>query len=563
MDFEWIEDIRWLKKVKDAIAFRHRAGDILSFAPRLGLIQRPGGREPGISALMRLKNEAHWIEAAIRSLSPFVEQFSIVDNGSTDGTPEIIKRVAEELSLNYVLEILPTDDFGEVCDRALQNTTCQWVLRWDGDMIARTQGEKTFGKIRDFVFSLDPERYYAIYFPHVRLEGDLFHQSPDQLLHHEEWLFTYSPQLYHRRTGRYREVIYPLYYKRIYIWKTTSFHIASLDDPVSLVQRKYWEEWRKLNDLTTFPTLASYAKTRIREDYGTDSFEEAGALYMRERFRNLVPYDRERFGDYPELMKPYIESPPFRLVYRNGRIAGRSDIIEILDRIDKQIMNTSVDMIIPTRNREEITIRTVEKLLKENYPNFRIIVCDQSDTPSEHLQKMSEYHKHLLYHRAESRGLPDGRNEGFSLSQAKIVIFVDDDIIPKPGFIEGHVRAYESESTGGVTGKIIETRPEAQKNVPPHKGGKVNYWTGKLYRGYTFDSLTEVDHIQGGNMSFKCEVLEKVGGFDKNYGGSALFEETDISLRIRKLGYRLRYTPEAVLTHLGVSTGGTRITDIG
>ncbi|MBT4485860.1 MAG: glycosyltransferase [Candidatus Latescibacteria bacterium] len=430
-------------------------------------------------------------------------------------------------------------------------------------MIARTQGENTFGRIRDFAFSLDPDRYYAIYFPHIRLEGDLFHQAPDQLLHHEEWLFTYSPELYHRRTGRFREVIYPLYYKRIYIWETTSFHIASLDDPASLVQRKYWEEWRKLNDFTTFPTLASYAKIHIREDYETDSFEEAGTLYLRESFRNLVPYDREKFGDYPELIKPYIENPLFRLVYRAGRIAGRSDIIEILDRIDEKKMNTSVDVIIPTRNREEITISTVEKLLNDKYPDFRIIVCDQSDTPSEHIQKMSESHEHLLYHRAVSRGLPDGRNEGLLLSKAEIVIFVDDDIIPEQGFIEGHIRAYKSETTGGIAGKIVEARPEARKFVHPGKTGKVNYWTGGLYRGYTLEDSIEVDHIQGANMSFKREILVKTGGFDTNFGGTAFFEETDVCLRIRKSGYRLRYTPEAVLTHLGVSSGGTRIKDIG
>ena len=63
-------------------------------------------------------------------------------------------------------------------------------------------------------------------------------------------------------------------------------------------------------------------------------------------------------------------------------------------------------------------------------------------------------------------------------------------------------------------------------------------------------------------MSFIRTVLEKVGGFDTRYGGTALFEETDISLSVRKLGYRIHYTPDASLTHLGVSTGGCRIDDI-
>ncbi|HUT63169.1 MAG TPA: glycosyltransferase, partial [Anaerolineae bacterium] len=213
MDFEWMEEISWLKKIKDTVAFRQRAGDILNWAPKLGLVPKPSGRKPGISVLMRLKNEARWIELTVRSLAPFVEQFSIVDNGSTDGTPKIVEEVADELSLNYVLEILPTEDFGEVCDRALHNTTCHWVLRWDGDMIARTQGKDSFMRIREFALSLDTDRYYSINFPHIQLEADLFHQDPHQLIHYEDYLFTYSPKLYHRRKGRLREMIYPLYYK--------------------------------------------------------------------------------------------------------------------------------------------------------------------------------------------------------------------------------------------------------------------------------------------------------------------------------------------------------------
>ena len=166
MDFQWMEGVEWLKRIKDAVAFRHRMGDICCHAPGLGIVPPPpSDRRPGISVMMRLKNEAQWIESALRSLAPFAEQFSIVDNGSTDGTPEIVERVARELGLDYALERLPTEDFGEVCDRALRNTTCQWVLRWDGDMIARTSGPVTLHTIREYIFSLPAEPVPCGLFP--------------------------------------------------------------------------------------------------------------------------------------------------------------------------------------------------------------------------------------------------------------------------------------------------------------------------------------------------------------------------------------------------------------
>ena len=111
------------------------------------------------------------------------------------------------------------------------------------------------------------------------------------------------------------------------------------------------------------------------------AMEEAGALYCRERFKKLVPYDRERFGDFPELLKPYLETFPLRIIYRNGKVAGRNDFIDILDRLDSQKKRMSVDVIVPTKNRENLTAQTVEKLLEQDYPNYRVIVCDQSDNP--------------------------------------------------------------------------------------------------------------------------------------------------------------------------------------
>lgn len=561
MNFQWMEETPWLKKIKDRINLRHKLGDLFYWLPRTSLVQKAGRRKQGISVYMSVRNEAQWIDPTIRSLAPFVDQFSFVDNGSTDDTVAIMRRVAEDLSLDYVLELCPTADFGEARDYAMKNTTCSWILRWDGDIICRTQGSDTFQKIRDFIFSLDQDCFYAVYIPLVQIDGDLLHQNTTRMVYSEDWLVSYSPKLYHTRSGRMRELRYPFYYKRIYFWAPVTFHLWGLDAPEIMVQRIYLEKWRLQNDFTTYPTLRSFAQVSIKHDYGTDSLEEAGALYMRERFKNLVPYDVTTYGEYPEILKPYLDSFPLRIVYRDGKIAGRNDFIDILNRLDEQKMKVSVDVIISTRNREEMVIQTVEMLLEQDYPDYRIIVCDQSDVPSGHLKRISESHANLFYHVAETRGIPAGRNEGLALSKSDIVIFVDDDILPTPGFIQGHVLAYENETVGGTAGKVIEMTPEMNKPVPPEKVGKVNYWIGEIYRGFTHDHHLYIDSAQGVNMSFLRSAIMGAGCFDERFGGASLFEETDVCLTFKEKGYRIRYTPEAVLTHLHARSGGCRIPD--
>jgi hypothetical protein len=63
-------------------------------------------------------------------------------------------------------------------------------------------------------------------------------------------------------------------------------------------------------------------------------------------------------------------------------------------------------------------------------------------------------------------------------------------------------------------------------------------------------------------MSFRREVLERVGGFDTHIAGPASFgDEVEIAYRIRKAGYRIAVAQKAVLTHLAVPSGGCRPED--
>ena len=59
----------------------------------------------------------------------------------------------------------------------------------------------------------------------------------------------------------------------------------------------------------------------------------------------------------------------------------------------------------------------------------------------------------------------------------------------------------------------------------------------------------EVDTVIGCNMSFRKRLLEKAGGFDERFRGNCFREDTDISLRIRRLNYKLIFHPKAVAIH--------------
>lgn len=108
------------------------------------------GRRAGISAMIRLKNEEEWIGYCLKSIRGVFDEIVITLQNSTDATEEIIRNL--ELP-GVAVHHYPFDSWpngpghhlqepNSVHSRAyfynwsLSKTTCQWVCKWDGDMIA-------------------------------------------------------------------------------------------------------------------------------------------------------------------------------------------------------------------------------------------------------------------------------------------------------------------------------------------------------------------------------------------------------------------------------------------
>jgi len=89
--------------------------------------------------------------------------------------------------------------------------------------------------------------------------------------------------------------------------------------------RYFWEDWMELKDYIRYPTLEDYAAAHIEKEFGTTLMEEAQTLCVSRMLQNHIPFDPERFGSYPELLKPYLTQPKYLIQYENGRISGRKD----------------------------------------------------------------------------------------------------------------------------------------------------------------------------------------------------------------------------------------------
>lgn len=212
-----------------------------------------------------------------------------------------------------------------------------------------------------------------------------------------------------------------------------------------------------------------------------------------------------------------------------------------------------VSFIIITLNRGEVLVNTLKDVLKQDYPDYEIIVVDQSDKPNPALEAFLKDHKNKLqYLKVDWKDQPRARNLGAETATGEILLYTDDDISVQSDFIQHHVTAYAHDSAiGGVTGAVIT--PHDSSPI----GGSYVTGLGKIILNREARTAGFVDIAFGCNMSFRRDVWKAVGGFDPVVKSNNL-EEAFICMQMKEAGYKIYYTPQAVTLHFVNPTGGTR-----
>jgi len=240
-------------------------------------------------------------------------------------------------------------------------------------------------------------------------------------------------------------------------------------------------------------------------------------------------------------------------------------------------------------NGWQMTIKCLSSLAKieKGNLNVEVLVIDNGSS-DESLKKIGQYllsHKKIrirLIENKENLGFAEGNNVGIKYAMqngADFVCLLNNDTRIAPDFLVNLVKAATSEKQSGlVGGKIFfekgyefhrtKYRRQDLGKVIWYAGGKIDWQNVYAsHRGVDevdqgqYETLTETDYVNGCLMLVKREVFEKIGLIDANY--FLYLEDTDFSQRAKKAGFKLYYTPRAVIWHLnaGSSSAGSDLQD--
>lgn len=182
-----------------------------------------------------------------------------------------------------------------------------------------------------------------------------------------------------------------------------------------------------------------------------------------------------------------------------------------------------------------------------------IIVIDKNkellERINEYIDKNSFKNMHIIFN-PENKGLSYNRNIGIKNSSGDIIAFIDDDAIPFDNWGKAIIETFEEdENIGAVTGEIIPLWEHEEMSWFP----KELHWMLSCSYVMTPTTKQEFERGFGTNMSFKREVFDRAGTFDTNLGINGKKwvggEDTDMFLRVKKLGMKIIFHPDVCVKH--------------
>jgi len=207
----------------------------------------------------------------------------------------------------------------------------------------------------------------------------------------------------------------------------------------------------------------------------------------------------------------------------------------------------------PCRNEAAMLPGLIDSLARLDYPTDRlqvVLIDDGStDTTRRLAEQAAENHSGWrAIHCDSSHGKAQALNDALAqITFGDVIVVYDADHRPEPDSLKRLVAAFDDPDVAGASGRTIPINSTA--SLPAYYA-TVESLAHQMITMQAKDRLDLAPALLGSNCAYRRRALEQAGGFRRG----ALLEDSDLTLALARLGYRLRFVSQAVAWHQAPET---------
>jgi glycosyltransferase involved in cell wall biosynthesis len=221
------------------------------------------------------------------------------------------------------------------------------------------------------------------------------------------------------------------------------------------------------------------------------------------------------------------------------------------DECDKE-QRCQISIVVATYNRAKSLVRflrSLDSLQDLDSVKLEVLIVDNDSSDSTRDLLIAEQGKPRKFslrtlHETQ-RGRAAAVNCGLRRCRGQIICPMDDDVVLDRNWLTGLLYSYRTTDFDAFQGKVLPGVDPWEK--PPDAKRLYYYNIPIIDRG---DRIKETNGLVG-VCSFKREVFEKAGFLNTRLGvgASGFGEDSDFSCRVKALGFKIGYTPHAIVYH--------------
>ena len=215
-------------------------------------------------------------------------------------------------------------------------------------------------------------------------------------------------------------------------------------------------------------------------------------------------------------------------------------------------------VVIPGWNSAELLPRCLRSLVGQGVELETLVVDNGSgDGTVAYLEREGVPHLSL----PENVGFARAMNLGVARVRAGAILALNADTIVEPVALRALLAALEADpSLGGVQPRILQLEGEGDTRDPDrarlYSAGQALTRDGRAFelgageeQSPRFRQSGEIFGVCGAACLLRRELFDHLGGYDERY--FSFYEDVDLNVRARIMGWRFGYVPEATVWHLG------------